>query len=224
MPKAKPKAAATPLAVERVPMISVHLDPANARSHPTRNIEAIKASLVRFGQQTPIVLDAKGICRKGNGTVLAARELGWESILAVRTKLEATEAAAYAIADNRTAELAAWDDKALAEQLRAFQGVEDFDLSSVGFTEAEIDGLLERMGTAIIAGAGSQDGLGNDRPPSDDSGDESPLHSFRTVIFTEEQWPVITRAVEMLRESECDPAIKEGRCLELIAADYMAGA
>lgn len=60
--------------IETVPIDAAIPDPENERLHPDRNIEAIKASLARFGQQTPIVVDAQGIIRKGNGTWTAATE------------------------------------------------------------------------------------------------------------------------------------------------------
>ena len=66
-------------------------DPANVRKHDKRNIESIKASLQRFGQQKPIVVDGKGIVVAGNGTLSAARELGWIDISVVETKLEGTD-------------------------------------------------------------------------------------------------------------------------------------
>ena len=47
--KTKPK----PLAVETVPIDSIHVDPANVRRHPERNLATIRASLARFGQQKP---------------------------------------------------------------------------------------------------------------------------------------------------------------------------
>lgn len=130
--------------VESVPTDSLHKDPANARRHPERNLDAIKASLARFGQQTPIVVDAGNVVRKGNGTLLAALELGWDRIDVVRTPLKGTEATAYAIADNRTGDLAEWDDTALAETLRALQS-EDFDLSAVGYRDDEVDALIEGL-------------------------------------------------------------------------------
>jgi hypothetical protein len=65
---------------------------------------------------------------------------------------------AYAIADNRTAELAEWDDTALAEQLRALQS-EEFDVEAAGFTGEEIDGLIEGLGNEIL---GIDDGPEND--------------------------------------------------------------
>lgn len=135
--------------VERVAIDSIHVDPANVRRHPERNLAAIRASLVRFGQQKPIVVDAAGIVRAGNGTLEAARSLGWTHIDIVRSPLAGSEATAYAIADNRTAELAEWDDAALAEQLQALNS-EDFDLAAVGFDMAEVEAMMDRIAGEIV--------------------------------------------------------------------------
>jgi hypothetical protein len=88
---------------------SLHEDPRNARRHPTRNLDAIKASLRDLGQQKPIVVDRKGKIVAGNGTYRAAQALGWDKIAVVEFQGTEKEARAFAIADNRTAELAEWD-------------------------------------------------------------------------------------------------------------------
>jgi hypothetical protein len=75
------------LKVETFPLSSLELDPRNARRHPERNLESIKRSLKRFGQQKPIVVDGDGVIVAGNGTVAAAKALGWKTIDVVRTKL-----------------------------------------------------------------------------------------------------------------------------------------
>lgn len=105
---------------------SLELDPENARKHSPRNIEAISGSLVTFGQRKPIVLWGNVVIA-GNGTVVAARELGWKEIAAVRCPPSWTyeQARAFSLADNRTAELADWDPDLLAAQL--------VDLDAVGF-------------------------------------------------------------------------------------------
>lgn len=127
--------------IEVVPIDSVTLDPANVRKHNSRSIETIKGSLSRFNQQKPIVVDCKGVVRAGNGTLVAARELGWTEIRIVRSDLTGVELAAYSLVDNRSSELSEWDDDALALTLRALQD-EDFDLDAVGFTDAEVDALF----------------------------------------------------------------------------------
>jgi ParB-like chromosome segregation protein Spo0J len=141
--------------IQSVAIDQVHADPANLRKHPERNLAAIKASLARFGQQRPILVDSSGVCRAGNGTLAAARELGWTKIDIVRTDLKGSEATAYAIADNRTAELAEWDQTGLAETLRALES-ESFDLDAVGFTADEIDALCERLGGEIVDDAAGE--------------------------------------------------------------------
>jgi hypothetical protein len=74
----------------------------------------------------------------GNGRLMAARALGWRTVKVVRTGLEGAEATAFAIADNRTAELAEWDEGALQQQLAAI-AIEDEDLlAATGYDEKEL--------------------------------------------------------------------------------------
>ena len=118
-------------------------DPANVRKHSERNLDAIRASLNRFGQQKPIVVNSDGVVIAGNGTLSAAKSLGWTEISVVRTDLTGADAVAFAIADNRTAELAEWDTESLAETMAALQNDEDFDHLVAGFTDAEIQALVD---------------------------------------------------------------------------------
>ncbi len=116
-------------------------DPANVRKHDSRNIEAIKGSLIRFGQQKPIVVDADGVVVAGNGTLAAAIDLGWNEIATVCTDLAGPAATAYAIADNRTAELAGWDEDALVEQLAAIKITDEELAAATGFDAAAIEAM-----------------------------------------------------------------------------------
>jgi hypothetical protein len=138
-----------PMAVEVIAVADLHIDPANVRRHPERNMAAIKASLARFDQVKPIVIDANNVVRAGNGTLEAARELGWATIKCVRSDLCGADMVAYSVADNRSAELAEWNEDALGATLRALQD-EDFDLDAVGFTDAEVDALFGRSGTDTV--------------------------------------------------------------------------
>ena len=146
------------LEIERVRIDSLHPDPANVRLHDDRNLSAIRGSLARFGQQKPIVVDASGVIRAGNGTYLAAQALGWESIDVVRTSLSGLDAAAFAIADNRTSDLSTFDDDGLAKLLRELR-TEDA-LEGVGFDERKIDELLAGLdieGTGLVEDPGPQE-------------------------------------------------------------------
>lgn len=126
---------------EKVRCDSLSFDPANTRKHGKRNLDAIKASLRRFGQQKPIVVDSRGIVLAGNGTLAAARELGWTEIAVVKSDLGGVDATAFGIADNRTAELAEWEET-LGEVLKALTDA-GVDAADLGFNQMEIDNLLE---------------------------------------------------------------------------------
>ena len=128
--------------IERVAIDSLVEDSKNARTHSTKNLSAIKASLTKFGQQKPIVIDASNVVVAGNGTMVAARSLGWDELDVVRTELSDDEAKAFAIADNRTAELADWDDEVLAETLL---GLDEELRIATGFAAREIDKLDEAV-------------------------------------------------------------------------------
>jgi hypothetical protein len=127
--------------IEVVPIASLSPNPANVRLHEPRSIDGIAGALRRFKQQKPLVVDQDSVVRAGNGTLAAARQLGWTEIAIVRTTLTGAELVAYEIADNRLAELSTWDDSGLAATLRALQD-EEFDLDAVGFTDAEVDALF----------------------------------------------------------------------------------
>ena len=113
--------------VERRKISELKNDPANARKHSPRNLKSIRDSLDVFGQQKPIVVDSRGVVIAGNGTLEAARELGWEEIDVAVTDLDPAHAQAFGIADNRTAELAEWDTDVLGQLLEGM----DSDLADI---------------------------------------------------------------------------------------------
>lgn len=118
--------------IQKIPLSELIPDPANARKHADKNLKAITGSLKRFGQQKPIVIDKDGIIVAGNGTYEAAKAIGWTELAVVKTGLDKTLAMAYAIADNRSGELAEWDKDNLAKILKSLDDI-DFDLPEIGF-------------------------------------------------------------------------------------------
>jgi ParB-like chromosome segregation protein Spo0J len=118
--------------ISRVSIDALIPDPSNARMHDEVNIAAIKGSLAKFGQQKPIVITKTNVVVAGNGTLEAARELGWKDIAVVYSDLSGTEAIAYALSDNRTGELAKWNKDILGKQLLGLSR-EGFGIASIGF-------------------------------------------------------------------------------------------
>jgi len=114
-------------------------DPANARQHDEKNLKAIQGSLNQFGQRKPIVITEAGVIVAGNGTVEAAKRLGWLKIDAVRVPGDWTpeQTKAFALADNRTAELAAWSPEVLASQLVELEAA-GFEIEEFGFEKIKV--------------------------------------------------------------------------------------
>jgi len=110
-------------------------DPANERSHSRQNLDAIRASLTRYGQREPLVVNRRtGLIEAGHGRYVVMQELGWQYAAVVLVEDDAKAASGYRVAANRTAELAEWDDARLLATLTELGG----DAIHSGFTEAEI--------------------------------------------------------------------------------------
>ena len=125
--------------IETLRIADLTLDPKNARQHDAKNLKAIEGSLTQFGQRKPIVITEAGTIVAGNGTVTAAKSLGWETIEAVRVPADwsSDQVKAFALADNRTAELASWDDKVLYEQLAELEQA-GYEIAEFGFELPDI--------------------------------------------------------------------------------------
>lgn len=148
----------TSLAGALRPIAELVADPRNARRHDERNLAAIRASVTAFGQLRPLVVQqSTGHVVAGNGTLEVLRGLGWTHAAVTVVDLDDARARAFAIADNRTAELARWD---VAELQEALSDPElDGLLDAVGFSADEIDEMIRetdrRVETERIVGAGS---------------------------------------------------------------------
>lgn len=134
---------APPMKIVRRKVGELLKDPKNRRLHDRRNIESIKESLKEFGQQKPIVVDAKGKVTAGNGTLEAADELGWTEIDTVLTRLRGVKQRRYSAADNRTAELAKWDIEGLVKDHK------QPNYKVPGFTDSDIQKMSKKASAAI---------------------------------------------------------------------------
>src|SRR5262249_7760404 len=123
------------LVVRRVPLESLVPDPANPRAHPERNLDAIEASLRRFGQAEPLIVQA-GSRRviAGHGRLEAMKALGWTECDVVELALDDLSATSLNIALNRSAELAEWNEPILAQLLDELRAEDQLD--GTGFSNA----------------------------------------------------------------------------------------
>jgi ParB-like chromosome segregation protein Spo0J len=206
--------------VKVVAIESMNFDSANVRKRDQRATKTLEASLRQFGPARSIVLDANGVVRAGNGTLEAAAAAGATEVLVVKRKRNqlvavqcddwtAVEATAYAIADNRTAELATWDYQALGLTLNALQA-DDFDLDVTGWEPHEVEPLL--LADWSPAAVDDLPGLGDERKDGE-----------HKVKFSADQWETIEIAIAAKRDKQPpdEKRLTEEQCLELICASYL---
>lgn len=125
-----------------VDVAKLTLDPNNARLHPERNLQSIKDSLNLYGQRKPIVVRKQGmVVVAGNGTLEAAKSLGWTKVAASVQSMTDMEATGYGLADNRTAELARWNFEVVA---KLDQLLQEQKQGMIGWSAREIQ--LLRLG------------------------------------------------------------------------------
>ena len=198
--------------LETVTIESLKLDPNNARKHSRRNLDAIAASLNKFGQRKPIVVH-NGVVIAGNGTLEAAKTLGWEEIAVsvCPADWDADTAKAYALADNRSSELAEWDQIALSTQLT--------DLTDMGWSLDELGfGDFKKLNIhpEIVE---DPFGLLVDKPRAD--------ATQMTFTLTLDQAEIVKQVISAAKQS--DRIIKDGdnlnsngNALYLIASEWSA--
>lgn len=125
-----------------IPIDCVELHPRNPRQG---DVAAVAASLARFGQQKPIVVQrSTGYVCAGNHVLRAALSLGWTEIAANVEDLGDAEAIAFMLSDNRTADLGGYDDVLLAAILAEQQ--EDDNLAATGYDADDVATLLAQAG------------------------------------------------------------------------------
>lgn len=135
---------------------TLHTDPDNRRTHPTRNVEMVQAALEHVGAARSIVIDEDDVILAGNGVTAAARAAGITSVriiesagdelIAVRRRgLTPEQKRALALYDNRTGELATWDVQQLSADLQAGMDLQPFffpeELRALGIEAPNFDAV-----------------------------------------------------------------------------------
>lgn len=121
--------------IKTVPIEDVKPYPNNPRDNSPA-VPAVAASIERFGFRNPILVDGDGVIIEGHTRRLAAIKLGMREVPVVyATDLTPDEVKALRVIDNKTAELADWDEDSLAEEMAALP---DFNFGDFGFSVGEL--------------------------------------------------------------------------------------
>ena len=115
----------------------------NPRTHSDAQIEQIARSIMAFGWTNPVLIDEDYQIIAGHGRLAAAQSLGIEQVPTITlTDLSDEQRRALIIADNQLALNAGWNAELLALELGELKAME-FDVTVIGFTEQQIDQMLE---------------------------------------------------------------------------------
>lgn len=181
----------------------------NARTHSAEQVAQIGRSIQEFGWTNPILVDEAGGIIAGHGRLAAALELGLDKVPTICVAgLTETQVRALVIADNNLALNAGWDADILGSEIEALT-LGDFDLSLLGFGEAELSG---------ITGAADEIAL-----PSLNSGDREP---FQQMTFTvhdtqKEQVDAAMAAAKALGPFDSPNENSNGNALARVCETYL---
>ena len=165
--------------IRQVEIAALNTDDRNARVHGEKNIKETMRSLQEFGQHAPLVVQrSTGKVLVGNGRLEAMRRLGWTQAAVFYVDDDNKTALRRALADNRTAELAEWDDDLLkdliAELGKDVIGWDEIDLGKMFDDDEAMDDDFD-ISTAMPETPETQMGelieLGNHRLVCGDSTD-----------------------------------------------------
>jgi site-specific DNA-methyltransferase (adenine-specific) len=132
-------------------LVSLLVAIASVEPHPRNprigDVEAVAASLRRFGQQKPVVVQASTrYVVAGNHLLLAAQSLGWPEIAANVVELDDATAVAYMLADNRTSDLGGYDDILQAAILAEAAAADN--LAATGYNADDVAAIVAAAGLA----------------------------------------------------------------------------
>ncbi len=116
----------------------------NTKNHPQEQINKIIRSINKFGFNVPVVVDKDSIIICGHGRVIAARQMGLETIpVLTKEDLSDEQVRSYRIADNKVAE-SDWNEDFLKEEIQDLLD-EHCNLKDTGFDEEEISKILDEV-------------------------------------------------------------------------------
>ena len=135
----------------------------NARAHSQQQIDKLAESIKQFGYIVPALVDKNGVLISGHGRVLAAKQVGLQTIPTICIEhLTEAEIRVFRIADNRIAELATWNEEVLAIEFQGLMEIcPELDLTVTGYDPPKID--------LIIQSSSSDDDRADDVPEIDDT-------------------------------------------------------
>jgi len=108
------------------------------------SVDAVAESIESFGFNVPILCDEQFTIIAGHTRWKAAKKIGMTSVPVIVVEITEDQRKAFAIADNKTAEIADWDYPKLRKVLVELKNIK-ISLPSLGFCQAELQALLSQQ-------------------------------------------------------------------------------
>lgn len=129
-------------AIKMVPVADLVPYARNSRTHSDKQIQKLAKGIREFGFLNPIVTNGENGILAGHGRLLAAEHLGMDQVPVIEAShLNKNQRRAYVMFDNRVAEEADWNEKALLREVLDMQA-DDYDLALTGFDDKELAKIL----------------------------------------------------------------------------------
>lgn len=117
--------------IEVLPITTIKEYENNAKLHPREQIEQIKKSIQKFGNNDPIAIDENNVIIEGHGRYMALKELGFSEIEVIKlTHLTEEKKKAYILAHNKLTMNSGFDVDILEIEL---DDIVDIDMTDFGF-------------------------------------------------------------------------------------------
>jgi len=135
----------------RTEITSLAVEVTDLREHPDNvregDVGAICESLTFHGQYRPIVVQrSTNYVLAGNHTLKAARSLGWTHVAATFIDCDDQRAMRILLVDNRTNDLASYNEPALVDALKQLAATEE-GLIGTAFDTSALDEIIAALGT-----------------------------------------------------------------------------
>ena len=107
-------------------------------------VDAVVKSIKSFGFNVPILCDQQFTIIAGHTRWKAAKKIGMKSVPVIMLELSEAQRDAFAIADNKTGEIAVWDYPGLRRILEKLKR-KKINLPSLGYSQGELQALLRQQ-------------------------------------------------------------------------------
>ena len=107
-------------------------------------VEYVANSIKKFGFKVPLVVDKNNVIVTGHTRYKASKQLGLKEVpCIIADDLTDKQIQAFRIADNKTNDMAEWNDDLLAVELKDV--LDDIDMTDFGFGDFELSMLIDDM-------------------------------------------------------------------------------